>query len=314
MREEQSDRILDLVQSAAKVESEIETHTEEIGSRLDESFVPVLDGWGEGQTKPDFRATLRALQAKLGKSREALSLVEQHHIDLLRQAVEQRTERELLTGGLYEDFSSMRRTIEELYRGRGKDNVNAFVVAGIQGPTAQKPTKLLRQIDLAIGHMLQPDLEFPESRFGETRLEPATLVEVLKPRCKRLHKVQAELLRTAAETNASRKEKNRAIAAHKEVFLWVSRGAESLFHLAGEHELAERIRPSTRRPGRRAADVEQGKEGDSEGGATPSEGAQAGGSSEPSDEGGDTGESPTTAPPAADPAPESAPSPPSSDG
>ncbi len=57
----------------------------------------------------------------------------------------------------------MRRTVEELYRGKGKDNVNAFVVAGSQGPTAQKPTKLLRQIDLAIGHLLQPGLEFPAS-------------------------------------------------------------------------------------------------------------------------------------------------------
>lgn len=313
MREEQSDRILDLAQSAAKVESEIETHTEEIGSRLDESFVPVLDGWVEGQPKPDFRAILRALAAKLGESRETLSEVEQRHIGLIRQAVEQRGEREQLTGSLYEDFSSMRRTIEELYRGRGKDNVNAFVVAGIQGPTAQKPTKLLRQIDLAIGHMQQPDLEFPESRFGETRFEPATLVEVLKPRCERLHQVQGDLRRVAAETNASRKEKNRAVEAHKETFLWVSRSAESLFHLAGEHELAERIRPSTRRPGRRAVDVAKGKEGDAEAGTSPAEGAQAEGSLEASGEGG-TGESQPTSSPDATAASESAPSSPPADG
>ncbi len=309
MREEQSDRILDLVYSAAKVESEIETHTEEIGTRFDGMFVPVFDGFEEEQPKPDFRAILQALRLKLGNSREALSLVEQQHISLIRQAVEQREERKQLTQSLYEDFSSMRRTIEELYRGaKGDDKVNVFVVAGIQGPTAQKPTKLLRQIDLAISHMQQPGLEFPESRFGETRLEPAKLVEVLKPRSERLHQVQADLRRVAAETNASRKEKNRAIDAHKEVFLWVSRSAESLFHLAGEHELAERLRPSARRPGRRAADVEKGKEGESEDGSTPAEGAQAEASSEASGEGGDTGESQTGSP-AADTAPESAPSP-----
>ncbi len=39
-------------------------------------------------------------------------------------------------------------------------NANAFVVAGIQGPTAQKPTSLLRQVDLAIRHLRQPGLEF----------------------------------------------------------------------------------------------------------------------------------------------------------
>ena len=90
---------LDLVQSAAKVESEIAAHTEEVATRLDEQFVPILDGWGEGQTRPDFRATLRALQAKLSDSREALSLVEQHHIGLIRQAVEQGI---LTRGILYE--------------------------------------------------------------------------------------------------------------------------------------------------------------------------------------------------------------------
>ncbi len=319
MREEQSDLVLKLVQSAVQVETEIEIHTEEVATRLDETFVPVFDGWEEGHTKPDFRAMLRAMKDKLGDSREELSLTEESHIGLIRQAVEYREEREQLNGGLYDDFSSMRRTVEELYRGQGKDNVSAFVVAGIQGPTAQKPTKLLRQIDLAIGHLLKPGLEFPESRFGETRLEPNKLVTVLKPRCERLHQVQTDLRRVSAETNASRKEKNRAIEVHREIFLWVSRSAESLFHLAGEHELAERIRPSLRRPGRRAAEVADAKKGESEAGKSPAEGAQAEGQAEAaSGDGGSNdkpaGESQPTASPAVTEAPESAPSSPSQEG
>ncbi len=316
MREEQSDHLLNLVQSAIQVETEIEIHTEGVAARLGETFAPVFDGWEEGQEEPDFQATLRAMKDKLGGSRETLSLAEERHIGLIRQAVEKRAERQELNEGLYEDFSGIRRTVEELYRGKGKGNVNAFVVAGIQGPTAQKPTKLLRQIDLAIGHLRQPGLEFPASRFGETQLEPAKLVEVLKPRCERLHQVQADLRRVAAETNASRKEKNRALEAHKETFLWVAQGAESLFHLAGEHELAERIRPSVRRPGRRAVEVAEGKEGESEDGASPAEGAQVEGSSEAaSGDGGGAGDTPQpTASPAAATASESAPSSPSADG
>ncbi len=315
MREEQSDRVLNLVQSAVQVETEIEIHTEEVAARLGETFAAIFDGWEEGQPKPDFPATFRAMKDKLGDSRETLSLAEERHIGLIRQTVEYREERQQLNGGLYEDFSSMRRTVEELYRGKGKDNVNAFVVAGIQGPTAQKPTKLLRQIDLAVGHLRQPGLEFPESRFGETRLEPAKLVQVLKPRCDRLHQVQTDLHRVAAETNASRKEKNRAIEAHKEIFLWVSQGAESLFHLAGEHELAERIRPSTRRPGRRAVEVADDNTGESEDGTSPAEGAQAEGSSEAASGDGGSGDQPQpTASPAAATATESAPSSPPADG
>ena len=37
---------------------------------------------------------------------------------------------------------------------------------------------------------------------------------------------------------------------------WIAGCLESLYHLAGQHELAERVKPSTRRSGRTQADVE----------------------------------------------------------
>ncbi|MCP3957888.1 MAG: hypothetical protein GY719_08555 [bacterium] len=264
MLEAQSDRILALVQSATKVETEIETHTEEVATGLDEDFATATAGWGEGQPKPDFRTQLKALKAKLGDSREKLSAAEEHTIGLVRQGVELRVERSELVEGLYEDFSSMRRTVEELYRGKGKGNVNVFVVAGIQGPTSQKPTKLLRQVDLAIKHLHTPGLEFPASRFDGTGLQPSQLLQVLEPYSVSMHDVQGALGKVASELNASRKEKNRAIEAHKTTFKWVARNAESLFELAGEHELAERIRPSARRPGRRAIEVANDSQGESQ--------------------------------------------------
>ncbi len=323
MLEAQSDRILALVQSATKVETEIETHTEEVATGLDEDFATATAGWGEGQPKPDFRTQLKALKAKLGDSREKLSAAEEHTIGLVRQGVELRVERSELVEGLYEDFSSMRRTVEELYRGKGKGNANVFVIAGIQGPTSQVPTKLLRQVDLAIRHLRQPDLEFPAARFDGTRLEPSQLLQVLEPYSVSMHDVQGALGKVASELNASRKEKNRAMASHKITFKWVARTAESLFELAGEHELAERIRPSARRPGRRAVEVANegesesaSQDGDGQDGDVPASSAPAqdtaesasgdGGSGEP------TGESEPTASPAVDTAAEPAPS--SSDG
>ena len=255
MIEAQSDRILALVESAIKVETEIATHEDEIGARLDDELASVTEGWGEGQEKPNHRALFRALKEKLGQSREKLSRTEEHHIELLKRAVELRGESQELTGILYEDFSSMRRTVEELYRGKGKANANVFVIAGIQGPTARKPTKLLRQVDLAVKHLRQPELEFPVSRFDGTQLEPANLAQALADPAKRLGQVLGDLRQLASRMNASRKEKNRAIDAQKELFPRVARTAEALFRLAGEHELAERIRPSGRRPGRRAVEI-----------------------------------------------------------
>ncbi len=50
--------------------------------------------------------------------------------------------------------------------------------------------------------------------------------------------------------------KNRMLEEHKDTFLWTARTLEGYYRLAGEDELADRIRPSSRRRGLRAVDVE----------------------------------------------------------
>ena len=88
-------------------------------------------------------------------------------------------------------------------------------------------------------------------------MNPQELALELQPRAVRLGVVRSELNGVGSQLNASRKDKNRGLKRHKENFLWIARGAESFFELAGEHELAKRIRPSIRRKGRRAAEVEE---------------------------------------------------------
>lgn len=255
MRQVQSDRILVLLDTSLKVETEIETHAPEIAGRLDERFAPRFEGLGVGSERPDFLSTLLAMKGELQASREALAAQEQRHMDLLKRGIELRGERGKLTDSLYGDFSAMRRTVEQVYDSEGNTERSAFVLAGIQGPTAQKPVRLLRQVDLAVAHLLNSDLVLPEPRFGGVDVDPRRLARGLRPRAQRLGEVIREIKEVGSQLNATRKEKNRAVEHHKETFLWVARGAESFFQLAGESELAERIRPSVRRRGRRAADV-----------------------------------------------------------
>ena len=285
MRTEQSDRIVDLIESSKKVESEIETHAEEIGARLDARFEGRVATLAEGETPPNFRGTLLLLKDELSASRERVAANEQRHIELIRRAVELRDERGELTGSLYDDFSSIRRSVEELYINKGKGD--AFVFAGIQGPTSQVPATLNRQLDIAIEYMLRPETEFPAPRFRGGQLNPQELASELQPRAQRLTQVRDELQKVGSQLNATRKEKNRAVSDHKDNFLWIARGSESYFMLAGEPELARRIRPSVRRRGRRAAEVEESQEGASQDGGASDEGS--------SDEAGSTEASSTEA-------------------
>lgn len=252
MRQMQSDRVLALLRSSAKVEAEIETHTPEIALRLEERFTPRFLSLEDG-SMPDFLGFLTALKNELSDSREEVSSTERRNIDLLRDVIKLRLERTELVGGLYEDFSNLRRTIEQMYEGVSG---GAFVLAGFQGPTAEMPEKLLRQIEYAVSHLLDPALVLPAPRNDGFAADPRRLAQNLQPRVTRLRELLGEIRRVTSALNATRKKKNRAIQRHKATFLWVARSAEALFQLAGEPELAERIRPSVRRPGRRAAEVE----------------------------------------------------------
>ena len=88
------------------------------------------------------------------------------------------------------------------------------------------------------------------------RVEPQTVADGLKVMVDRLTEVLAEQRNLRREVQETRKVKNRLLEEHKERFLYTARTLEGLYRLAGEKEHAERIRPSTTRPGRRAAEVE----------------------------------------------------------
>ncbi len=63
-----------------------------------------------------------------------------------------------------------------------------------------------------------------------------------------------DIERERKNAESTRMAKNEAIAEFDSHYRWVGCGLETYFHLAGMHELAAKVRPSARRPGRRAAD------------------------------------------------------------
>ena len=71
----------------------------------------------------------------------------------------------------------------------------------------------------------------------------------------RLRETNTELRLARREVEKSRKHKNQVLDEHKDFFLWTARTLESFYQLAGEPKLAAQIRPSGRRPGRRAVEV-----------------------------------------------------------
>ena len=67
-------------------------------------------------------------------------------------------------------------------------------------------------------------------------------------------------MRTQEVAEETLEAKRKAVKEFDRTLLWVARTAEGLFHLAGQPELAERIRSTTRRPGRPQDDGSTGEE------------------------------------------------------
>ncbi len=112
---------------------------------------------------------------------------------------------------------------------------------------------------MALGRFEQPILEFGASEFEGFTVDPKGAARGLKTKVTRLRGVSDEQRRLNREAQESRKVKNRKLEEHKDTFLWTARTLEGFYRLAGEDELADRIRPSLGRRGLRAVDVEAEK-------------------------------------------------------
>lgn len=259
--ERQSNLIQRLLDSSEAVEDSVKVHGPIVASLLEERFEPRVPEAEDGD-KPHVLAFLFTLRDDLGASREAVAEIEARNIRLLRRVTGLSNERATLLESLQNDYTWLRGHLEKLL-GEGQ----AEVVGGIQRPTATSSKKLLRQVRLAIEALSEPGVELVEKRFGAGRTDPAVVVEQLERRSARFREVLNRLDELHREVQVTQKDKNRTVEEHKRTFFSIARALEGFYRLAGEDELADRIRPSRVRCGRRAVDVEESEGGSENGGA-----------------------------------------------
>lgn len=246
----QSVEALDQLTRSDEIVASIETHGTEVAARLDERW-PVLSVPTEptlqatATSPPDFLGQLFTIRDGLVVSATSLSKSDQRHVHQLAKLIRVREEREELKNDVAGTFTVTRRTIEELH-GPNK----AFVLAGFESPTARTTKKLLRQTDLALPRLRDADLEEAEPKVAGVKVDSNAMADALEKKVARLRPKQAEFERLRREVQASRKEKSRRLEEHRHNVTWSARIVEGYYQLAGEKELADRLRPIVRRAGR----------------------------------------------------------------
>ncbi len=194
-----------------------------------------------------------------------VAAADRRHVRQLAVTMDLRQQIREVNARVYRKFSKIRRVLDELH-GDGK----AFVLATIEGPTAETPRKLLRQCQLALPRLLDPELELPSHELDGVTVDPLQMALGLQADVDLLRRLLAALRRERRLLQKARKEKNQANETHRQTLLWTSRIAEDYYMLAGEVELAERLRPATRRKSRPSTEPEgETSEGRTPEGETP---------------------------------------------
>jgi hypothetical protein len=220
------------------------THAGAVGVRLDQVLAPPQPEEGPGGTAGMIRRLGRTLLASAEELVAADRANEAEKADdaAVRREVEEAIE------AVYREVVDFRTALEAV------GGVEATVDAGLTGITPREPIALGRLAN-ALHDALPRLATVPATRRGLT-LDVTSYTEPLATAIERLERAQTALRREERELEATLMIKNRVMAAHDMRFLTIARALESLFRLAGFDELANRVRPSARRPGQIENDPE----------------------------------------------------------
>lgn len=132
---------------------------------------------------------------------------------------------------------------------RGIFGPNAIEDLGFAVRQPERADELFEQAEHLLDRLAAASEELPEARFSSLPVDPASLAAEIRPRVARLGEALEEVTREVRRAEASLLAKDEAVARFDRTFQWAARIAEVSFKLVELHEIAKRVRPSTRRPG-----------------------------------------------------------------
>lgn len=232
-----SKMVNDRYDSALVVIQAATTHAELVATRLVPKLAPALPGDGTDNMAGVIRRLGRTLQGSV----DVLLAADEAHEAEKADDLAVRVEFEESIEGLYREVVDFRAGLEAVGQSQ------AVMHVGLSGTTPRDPTELMR-----IGRVIQGQLPLLGSMEPARRglvFDAMSYAEPINLALVRLDAAREAVRREQREFEATLLAKNEAMAAYDACFMSVARALESLFRMAGLGWLADRVRPSSRRPG-----------------------------------------------------------------
>lgn len=237
-----SKEVTDRQRSCQFLLSAFEHQGREISERLAETVRPWL---GEGESEPDFQSPVYGLGLWLEASLEALVELDEDVYEKSARLAKTRHDRDTAIVELAQEVSHLRLSIENQYQAPQIGRL------GFETPTPRIAVPLLRQAERLVESLGSAELGvlLGEPRYDQP-FDPSTHREALATRIEAVGGLLRQINGLKRDIDRAVVHKRRAMDEHDEVFLHTARNFEALCRLAKETQLADRVRPSLRHPGR----------------------------------------------------------------
>lgn len=233
-----SKQVVDRQKSAQAVIAAGETNASLIAAELEKLLTPHLR---KTEKIPDVDLLIDLVARYLGTSTDAMIAADEKNLLELAGDDAARNDRDEAAAALYAAVGDLREWVTALF------GTAALRALGFSGPTPQEPAALSRFAGEVISALTSPKL--PKPKRAGIKWDPADAIAELKAAREALDKHLAGVAPEAREAQGTLAAKNTSIAEYDERFARTAGFYAGLFRLAGQADLADRVRPSPRRAG-----------------------------------------------------------------
>lgn len=239
-----SKQVIDNKKSADYVAAAASAHADTIGRALSDLCSPHLDA---SESLPDAALLSRLLGRALAASSAAMVRADEAHSGELSDDAQPRAERDRVASELVAKLVELREITTGVYGSQ-------LAARLFPGSTPRDPS-MLAAFAKEVSHALRT-VSLPAPRVKGASIDAATIAKELDAAHAELTSHQHDVVRETREAQATLEAKNTAVASYQQRFSHVANLLSALLSIAGNAELAKKVRPSGRRPGQTAEQAE----------------------------------------------------------
>jgi len=244
-----SKQVTDREKSTRAVAAAAETHAADIAAGFQRELAPHLH---KGETLPDVALLARLIGRRLESDSIALVAADQAHEQELSDDAGPREDRDTAAQKVRSVLVDVRAAVDATFGPR------VLTVLGLAPAVPVDPSVLATTAEAVSRALKDTSIKLPKPKRAGMKLDRAAFAGDIDAELPALHNALQTVAREDREKEATQRAKNGAMDRNDVTF---SRGAEWLSAsalVAGLDDIAAKVRPSGRRPGRTATTDEEG--------------------------------------------------------